>query len=91
MSLPQGQHDLTDFENDQDITEAEVQDYDAECDDQDEDEQFSTRQIHQMQDINYDNGEQLSEEGQEFSELSKSNLVDSESEMTGTGPVTLTQ
>jgi len=33
MSLPQGQHDLTDFENDQDITEAEVQDYDAECDD----------------------------------------------------------
>jgi len=44
-----------------------------------------------MQDINYDNGQQLSEEGQEFSELSKSNLVDSESEMTGTGPVTLTQ
>ena len=45
MSLPQGEQDLTDFENDHDITEAEVQDYDQEIDDQNEAEyeQFSRR------------------------------------------------
>jgi hypothetical protein len=44
MSLPQGNDvDLTDFENDNDITEAEQQDFDEDCDDQEEVEQFSRR------------------------------------------------